>query len=100
MNKKTLGIVLLVFSLILVVLLYIFYRSKIKYNDIVITSEEYNNIINNKTKIDGDVLTSIKFNNFELYKASNKEDIYYSLLDNNSRRYNPTIRYISSMVVR
>lgn len=75
----------------------IFNSSKIKYNEIIISEEEYNELINNKTRIEDDVLTSIKFNNFDLYKSSNNVDIYYSLLDNNKRRYNPTIRYVSTL---
>ena len=97
MNKRTLGIILLIITVIAMNLILLFNSSKIKYNEIIITEEEYNEIINNKTRIEDDILTSIKFNNYDLYKSSNNVDIYYSLLDNNKRRYNPTVRYVANI---
>ena len=97
MNKRLIGIVIGVISLVALIAIILITSPRIKFNNIIISSETYENIKSTRELIKDDVLTSISFNNYNLFKSSNGEDLYYSLLKNSMNRYNPSIKYHTSL---
>ena len=91
MNKKNLLIIILVLTCLVIITIFVF-SYKAKYNKYLVSSDEWNSIINNNTLDNNISIVAIKFNDYNLVVDEEKSTIYYSVV-NTQNKYNPSIYY-------
>ena len=91
MNKKWLLGIILVLTCLAVVLILLF-RSNTRYEKIIVSEDNWNSIISNRTLSTSIKIESIEFNDNNLLIDEENSVIYYSVV-NSSRKYNPSIKY-------
>ena len=97
MNKKRLIGIILGLTILIVIVIIIFNKS-IKYNNIIINNDEWENIINSRDNSTNIILENIEFNDYNLLIDNENSIIYYSVIDS-SNKYNPSIKYITNLQV-
>ena len=95
MNKKLLLITMMIVTATIVVLLIILNFNK-KFNELMISQEQWNEIINSKSSNSALKLHEIEFNGYKLMIDNNNDTIYYSIINDSQNKFNPKISYVSS----
>ena len=97
MNKKLLlGIILVLtcFAVSIIILI----NASVRYNKLVINTDKWNSIIDNKNYSTNISLDKIEFNDYDLIIDNENGFIYYSMVDS-SNKYNPSIKYETNQKV-
>ena len=95
MNKKVLLVAILVLTIITIGIILIF-RSNTRYNNLVISDEKWNDIINSRIESTSISFETIKFNDYNSLIDEENSIIYYSVVDS-SKKYNPSIEYTTNV---
>ena len=91
MKRIWLLLIILGFT-ILITISAILLLPKTKYTSLVISNEEWNNIINTRNNSSNIKIDNIKFNNYNLIIDEDNSTLYYSVVNSNSK-YNPVVNY-------
>ena len=91
MNKKWLLGTILVFTILVIIIIYII-SPKARYNSLVIKEDKWNKIITEKKEDTNIRIEKLKFNDYSLIVDETNNKIYYSVVDS-SKKYNPLIEY-------
>jgi len=92
MNKKKILIPILIITAVIVIFVILINRT-IKYDNIIISEDKWNNIITARKENTGLSLKSLKFNDYNLIIDEGKNTIYYSLINESKSKYNPDISF-------
>lgn len=90
-RKKWLLWFILIFTFLLI-LLFIFFENRFKYQRLVLKSSKWDTIIQSKKEDSSLTIKSIKFNDYRLLIDESNDIIYYSVIDS-SQKYNPKVDY-------
>ena len=94
MNKKLLfGVILILTCVTIVVIVLI--KFNVRYNKLIINSNEWNSIINNRSISTSIALEDIEFNDYSLLIDNEHSIIYYSVVNSN-KKYNPSVKYVTN----
>ena len=88
--KKKIVLIVFVLSLLYIVVGNLSFDKRL--NDLMISKDEYDNIVQNKKYNFNLILDKISFDNTESY-IDNFQNVYYTLIENNETKYNPKVSY-------
>ena len=91
--KKWLFLIILGLTFLIIILI-ILLLPKTRYNNLVISNEEWNKIISTRNNNSNLKLDNIKFNDYNLIIDEDSNAIYYSIV-NSKTKYNPIVDYNS-----
>lgn len=95
-RKKLLGIILVLTSMSVIIILLL--KLNIRYNKLVINNDKWNSIISSRSVSTSIKLENIEFNDYNLLVDNENSIIYYSVV-NSSKKYNPSIKYVTNKKV-
>ncbi len=97
MTRKKLLIIILVLTLLSTGTILLL-KSNTKYNKLVITEDKWNSIINTRNINTSISFENLEFNDYNLLIDNENSIIYYSIVDS-SKKYNPSIKYLTNKKV-
>lgn len=92
-RKKCLFIIILITFILFFV--FVFTEKNIVYNNVIISSSEFDNITKTRKKSNELIIEKLEFNDYALLLENSTNTFYYSLIENNKNAYNPVISYTS-----
>ena len=95
MKKRKVLIPIILFTAIIIIFIIALNMSH-KYENISISEEKWNSIINTRSENNNIKLQDIIFNDYRLIIDENNNTLYYSLINESKNKYNPNIRFIAT----
>ncbi len=95
MYKKKILIPVIVFTAIIIILIFVLNPSH-KYNKLILSESKWNTIQKSRVENKLLVLEDIRFNDYKLIIDERNNTLYYSVVNDSKNKYNPNVSYITN----
>lgn len=92
MDRKKVLIVIIIFTLFIILLISMLDFQN-KFNNIMISENKWNSIVDTRNENTNLVLRNIKFNDYHLIIDEKNSTIYYSLINDSATKYSPKVSF-------